>query len=324
MGVSPSTVSFVLNGKDKEMRISTELAEKIRQTAKDENYHPNQVAVSLRTGKSKIIGLMVDAISGNFFASLARVIEREVESLGYKVIYCSTGNEPEKARSLIKMFHQYHVDGYIIIPSEGMENEIEGLMVKKQPLVLIDSYFKGSSAPFVMVNNFNGASGGVAHLIQKGYKKIAFVGNNLNLVQMQERLTAYTDTLKTNKIKANKKLILQIAYGSSDDDIIKKITTFIEQQNPDAIFFAANYLGVCGLESISILKLQIPRDIAVVCFDDHEVFRLYPPGITCVQQPLEEIARSAVDILMGEMKVKKKVKLKQLQIEAHIIERAST
>src|SRR5258707_10245946 len=102
-GVSPSTVSFVLNGKAKQMRISKALAEKITEIAKKEGYHPNQVAVSLRTGKSQLLGLIVESISGNFFASLAKIIEEEAETFGYKVVYCSTENNAAKGRELIKM-----------------------------------------------------------------------------------------------------------------------------------------------------------------------------------------------------------------------------
>src|SRR5215203_1671485 len=87
VGVASSTVSFVLNGKDKEMRISGDLARRIKAVAKKEGYRPNQVAISLRTGKSKIIGLVVDMISGSFFASLARIIEKERTSF---ICYTST------------------------------------------------------------------------------------------------------------------------------------------------------------------------------------------------------------------------------------------
>lgn len=322
-GVSTSTVSFVLNGKDKQMRISPQMAEKIRLVAQQEGYHPNQVAVSLRTGKSKIIGLMVDAISGSFFASLALIIEREAENFGYKVIYCSTGNETKKGKELIRMLHQSQVDGYIIIPTQGMEEEINQLLAEKRPVVLMDSYFAGTPAPYVLVNNYSGTVKGINHLIKKGYKKIGFVCNNLPLVQMQERKQAYTDTLAANNIKLNKQWIVETKYGSAKEEVVNDITDFIQKVQPDAIMFAANYLGVYGLESIKSLALKIPEDIAVVCFDDHEVFNLYPPGITSIRQPVEEIAQTAIRILMGEMKVGKKVKQQRVQLEARIIERYS-
>ena len=323
-GVSISTVSFVLNGKDKEMRISTGMAKKIKEVALQEGYQPNQVAVSLRTGKSKIIGLLVDTISGSFFASLALIIEREAETFGYKVIYCSTGNEIKKGKELIRILHQSQVDGYIIIPTEGMENGIKELLSEKKPVVLMDSYFTGTPAPYVLVNNFSGTASGISHLIKKGYKKIGFVCNDLQLVQMHDRKRAYIDTLAANNIRLKKQWIVETKYKSPKEEVIKHITSFIQSVKPDAIMFAANYLGVYGLESIRNLNLTIPDNIAVVCFDDHELFNLYPPGITSIRQPVEDIAKTAVHILMDEINGHKKVKQQQVQLEARMIERNST
>ena len=325
VGVSPSTVSFVLNGKAAEMRISPQLAEKIRKVAKRESYQPNNVAVSLRTGKSKIIGLVVDTISGNFFASLARVIESEAERYGYKVIYCSTGNEKSKGQELLRMLHHYHVDGYLIIPTEGLEKEIELLNTNKKPLVLMDSYFPGTKAPYVLVNNYQGVSEGVQHLIDKGYRKIAFVYNDLALIQMQERKRGYTGTLEANDIPVENRLMLETKYKSPEDEIVKQISRFMKDNSPEAIVFATNYLGVYGLESIKKMSLSIPGDIAVVCFDDHEIFRLFTPTITSIQQPVEAIAKTAIQLLMEQLgKISSKGNASQVEVSPVMLLRDST
>jgi LacI family transcriptional regulator, galactose operon repressor len=324
-GASPSTVSFVLNGKAAEMRISKRLADKIRKVAKRENYQPNNVAVSLRTGRSKIIGLVVDTISGSFFASLARIIESEAEQFGYKVIYCSTGNEIKKARELLRMLYQYHVDGYLIIPIHGLEKEIENLSLNKKPLVLMDSYFAGTKLPYVLVNNFQGVSKAVNHLIEKGYKKIGFICNDIPLIQMQERKRGYIETLQSHDISYDKHLLLQTPYEGSEKEIIQSITAFIKKNNPEAIMFAANYLGVYGLESIKNLSLSIPDDIAIVCFDDHEIFRLFSPAITSIQQPVEAIAKTAIQLLMEQLgKIESKEQMHQVEVSPIFLLRNST
>lgn len=325
VGASPSTVSFVLNGKAAEMRISNKLAEKIIKVAKRENYQPNNVAVSLRTGKSKIIGLVVDTISGNFFASLARIIESEAEAFGYKVIYCSTGNEVEKARELLGMLYQYHVDGYLIIPTKGLEKEIENLSKNKKPLVLMDSYFTGTNLPYVLVNNYQGVTEAVTHLIQRGYKKIGFVYNDLPLIQMMERKRGYLETLKAFNIPVNKDLLLETGYNSSEDEIVQSISSFITKNKPEAIMFAANYLGVYGLEAVKSLQLSIPADLAIVCFDDHEIFRLFSPAITSIQQPVEAIAKIAIQLLMEQLgKIQLKEKINQVEVLPTLLLRNST
>ena len=322
-GVSPAAVSFALNGRHQEMRISTKLTEKIKRIAKKEGYHPNQAAVALRTGKSKIIGLIVDTISGSFFAELASIIESEVEKFGFKVIYCSTGNQMKKGKDLIRMLYQHQLDGYLIIPTEGMNKDIQLLMERKKPLVLMDSYFSGTKAPYVMVNNAIGASMGMKYLVDKGYKKIAFVCNDLKLIQMKDRVKGYKKTLEENKIKVEEKLICITRFSDSKEKITEQISQLIKTAKPDAIMFAANYLGVCGLDSIRSLGLKIPNDIAVVCFDDHELFRFYNPAITSVQQPVEEIAKTAVNMLMAQLGVINNVSLKHAQLQPRLIERSS-
>lgn len=324
-GASTSTVSFVLNGKATEMRISAKLAEKIQKIARRENYQPNNIAVSLRTGKSKIIGLVVDTISGSFFASLARVIESEAERYGYKVIYCSTGNEMKKARELLGMLFQYHVDGYLIIPTGGLEKEIQNLSLNKKALVLMDSYFSGTELPYVLVNNFQGVCQAMEHLIGRGYKKIAFVCNDIPLIQMLERKRGYMETLEAHRLPFNKRLLLQTKYQSSESEIVQQIASFIQKNKPEAVLFAANYLGVHGLESIKRLNLVIPRDIAVVCFDDHEIFRLFSPAITSIQQPVEAIAKTAIQLLMQQLgKTEITEKENQIEVSPVLLLRDST
>lgn len=155
-GVSASTVSLILNGKAREMRISSALEKKVTSLARKSGYHPNQLAISLRTGKSQILGLIVESISGHFFAALAKVIEDEAERHGYRVLYCSTENDPVKGAELLRMLTQRKVDGFLITPTKGMEQEVAKLFEEKQPMVLIDSYFPGLKVPSVMVDNYEG------------------------------------------------------------------------------------------------------------------------------------------------------------------------
>ena len=300
-GVSPSTVSFVLNGKAKQMRISETLATKIIEVAKKEGYHPNPVAVSLRTGKSQILGLIVETISGNFFASLSRIIEEEAARFGYKVVYTSTENNRQKGKELIGMLSQRQVDGYIITPTPGMEQDIKELIADNKPVVLMDSYFPGLDVPHVLVNNYEGVMKGMAHLIEKGYRRIGFVTVDLNLVQMEERLKAYQDSMHKAGL-ATDNLVLSLKYEEDKELGIHQVTSFIQNTTDlEAVFFATNYLGLLGLESIHRLGLKLPDDLAMICFDDHDVFRLYPPGITCIRQPAEEIAKTALELLMFQL-----------------------
>jgi Transcriptional regulators len=324
-GVSPSTVSFVLNGKAKQMRISEALAGRIMEVAKKEGYQPNPVAVSLRTGKSQILGLIVENISGNFFASLARTIEDEAARYGYKVVYSSTDNNHQKGKELIGMLSQRQVDGYIITPTPGMEQDIRELVNDNKPVVLMDSYFPGLDVPHVLVNNYEGVTRGMDHLFEKGYRRIGFVTVDLKLVQMEQRLNAYRDSLKKPGLDIDEELVLSFAYDYDREEAIERISQFITTQKPEALFFTTNYLGLLGLESIHRLGLKLPNDLAMIVFDDHDVFRLYPPGITCIRQPVEEIAKTALELLMNQLGKPKQSDLgAKIEIPAGLVIRGTT
>jgi len=301
-GVSASTVSLILNGKAKQVRISKDLEKKVMDIARKEGYTPNQIAISLRTGRSNILGLVVESISGQFFASLAKVIEDEADKKGYRVVYCSTDNNPKKGNDLLRMLSNRQVDGYLVTPVQGMEEEVQRLVDQKKPLVLIDSVFPEVKVPSVLVDNYKGVKEGMEYLIKKGYKKIAFITIDLPLEQLIRREQAYHDILRKKKISTNKQLLIRVPYTQQHNKLISSITRSLKKiERPEAIFFATNYLGIAGLESLRQLKWKIPDDIAVMSFDDEALFRLVPPGISSIQQPIDDIAKTAIQLLLQQL-----------------------
>lgn len=325
-GVSTSTVSFILNGKASEMRISEALKKKVLATANRLGYQPNQVAVSLRTGQTKILGLLVEDISNNFFSLLAKTIEDEAEKFGYRVVYCSTENDDKKGQALLRMLAQRQVDGFLITPTLGMETDIKKLQLQHKPVVLMDRFFPGLDVPHVLVNNYGGVTTAMQHLQRQGYEKIGFITVDLALNQMLERENAYNDAISKANGKAKpKKMVLSIETNASREDKKKLIARFIKTHKPDAVFFATNYLGILGLECLREQRMRIPEELAVVCFDDHDIFRLYIPDISVVQQPVEEMGRKAVHLLMDQLGKNRGTSSKeQLRLEATFIAREST
>src|SRR4051812_9251402 len=134
VGVSIALVSYVLN--NKKGKVSPQMAEKIRRTAKEMNYLPNLVAKSLQSGKSHTIGLVVADISNAFFSRLARIMEHEAEKQGYTVIFGSTDESADKSQLLIEAFLNRQVDGLIIAPAAETEPQLQLLRKKRIPFVL--------------------------------------------------------------------------------------------------------------------------------------------------------------------------------------------
>lgn len=296
---SITTVSFVLNGRAEEKRISKELKERILKTIEDTGYKQNQFARGMRTGKTNIIGLIIEDISNAFFSAVARIIEENAYKRGYKIIYCSTDDNTEKTKELIKLFIERNLDGYIITPPKGIEDEIQSLINKKIPVVLFDRYFPGLETDYVVVDNFNGAKKAVQHLFDTGFVNIGLITTTSDLTQMQERLDGYEEAIAEN---GKNPKILKIPFDNSAEQNIETISSYLKKNKDlDAIFFSTNYLAFRGLEAINKLKIKIPEDIAIVAFDDQEFFKIYNPSITAVSQPIKDISIKLIDILLQKM-----------------------
>lgn len=304
-GVSVSTVSFVMNDKAVKMRISREVIAKVENVAREMGYRPNQLARGLRTGKTRTIGLIVENISNAFFAALAKTIEDEAKKYDYKVVYCSTDNDEAKARDLINMLSQRQVDGYIITPTLQLADEIRKLQAENKPVVLIDRYFpQHGEIPSVLVDNYGGVAAGMEFLLAKGYRKIGLVTIEAEMAHMHDRLQAYYDTLNKHGITPDDRLVKWVPYGYVHEAALEEVHNFLsaEGQHMDAVFFLTNYLGVLGIETIKKLKIKVPGEMAVLCFDDNDIFRLYTPTISVIKQPISEIGQRAMQVLIERLK----------------------
>jgi len=306
LNVSATTVSFVLNGKAGEKRISSALEKRIMEYVRKTGYQRNHVAKSLRTGKSHIIGMLVEDISDPFFSAIARVIEGGAYKLGYKLFFSSTENDSAKTKALIKVLRERQVDGYIIAPPPGIEAEVRSLMNDNLPVVLFDRYFLSLKTTNVVVDNFGGSNAAIKHFIENGYRRIAFVTLESDQTQMSDRLEGYMKAIAGNKLKPR---LCKIPYAMKQDKIVEVIRDFFEKHHRDidAVLFGTNYLAVSGLEAISQLGLKIPRDIAVIGFDDNTHFALFSPAITAVSQPVQEISETVIKKLIARLSGKEKL-----------------
>jgi LacI family transcriptional regulator len=321
--VAKSTVSFILNGKAKEKRISDELTERVLKFVKEKGYQPNQLAKSLSTGKTKMICLMVEKISDYFFSHIAFHLEALAYKNGYKIIYCSTENDPEKTRQLISLLRARYVDGYIITPPVGIESEIKALISDNLPVVLFDRYLPDVPTDYVGLDNYKGTYDAIEFLVNTGTKKIALVTLASDQTQMIERRSGYLAALKKHQLKS---LILKVSFENDTETTVKQCVQFIKD-NPgiDAIVFATNYLALSGIKAVNELGLNVPKDISIIAFDDHDVFNIYNPSISAIAQPLDEMAKQLFKTLLD--KLENKVRLKDLSkviIQPELILRGST
>ncbi len=301
-GVSIASVSYVLNNKI-DSRIPQETIDKVKHAAEELNYRPNNIAKSLKTQRTHIIGLVVADIANPYFSQLARIIEDEANKLGYTLLIGSSDENAEKFEALINMFADRQADGLIIAPVENSEKCLLKLQKQKIPFVLIDRYLSGVEADSIQINNYDISQKVTEHLINGGYKNILLVAYKTELQHLLQRTQAFLNTLEKHQIQNSQVLL------ADKDYIDKDINTGLENmlQNtvkPDAIFFTSNKLAVSGLKKLTQLGINIPQEIAVAAFDETEAYELFPVPLTYVKQPLSAIGTTAVKMLNEKINIK--------------------
>lgn len=298
LGVSTALVSYVLNNQ-LEDRINKETAEKIRQLAVALNYQPNHIAKSLKNNKTNTIGLIVADISNPFSANIARIIEDEAKKSKYTVIFGSADESYKKSEDLINVLLSRQVDGFIIAPAENSEKQLLSLKKQGIPFVLIDRYFPDLEVDRITLNNYKAAYDAVAHLISNGYRKIGMVNFKTGLFHLQERVRGYQDALKQFKVED-----LDGNFRTVDERAIKTevklcIDELLNKSDAiDALFFGSNTLAIEGLAYLQSLKVKVPDELAIVCFDEDNAYNLFNCPLSYVKQPLQEIGKTSVEMLL--------------------------
>ena len=303
LGVSTALVSYVINNKEKEARVSEKMVKKIREAVIKLNYQPNQIAKSLKSGKSKTIGLIVADISNPFFSSIARIIEDEARKHGYAVIFGSSDESAEKSQNLLNVFLNRQVDAFIIAPVENTEIQVKVLQKTGLPIVLIDRYFPGIQVDSVHIDNFRAAYNAVEHLIRNGRKRIAMMAYDTTLPHMMERKKGYKAALKANGIRFKKEWLREASHQSIEKDVANEMKELlVPELKVDAFFFATNTLAIESLKVINQLGIKVPNDLAIISFDESDAFDFFYSPLSYVSQSLEDIGKGAVKLVIERLK----------------------
>lgn len=322
VGVSIATVSYVLSKGD-ESGVSVEMSKKIKKVAKELNYQPNQIAKSLKSGRTFTIGLIVADISNPFFAQIARIAEDTAAKLGYTIIFGSSDENADKSWSLIQFFRNRQVDGFIIVPTEGSEEQIKYLKDQKIPFVLVDRYFSQIPTNYVATDHYKAAYKAVSRLIETGNTKIGIVAYTNPLNHMTKRIEGSFAAMNDHDLEINENWLKKLDFSNVEIETKKAIDNLLVVKNPvDAIFFTTYRLAIFGLLYIKQLGYNVPDDVAVIGFDSGEAYDFHYAPVSHVQQPLTELGRNAVKILIDQITNPDRVK-KQIDLEAKLVIRKS-
>ncbi len=304
LGVSKTLVSLVLNDKGDALGINKNTQRRVIAKARELNYRPNQFARGLRMGKSNTIGLIVSDISNSFYARICRAAEDYAAKEAYNLFICSADEDVEKENRLIEMLIDRQVDGLIISSVQSKSTEFTQLKEMDLPFVLIDRHFPKLDTNYVIVDNYSGAYQAVQHLIAEGHRKIAYLAiSPAHLITIRERMRGYKEALKDAGIRMNNRLVYEIPHDDYRNGVEETLDKLLGSKiGVTALFTSNNSLAIAAMEYLKKKKINIPTDLALVSFDDIDLFRLSVPSVTAVAQPVDELGAKATEVLINHIK----------------------
>ena len=320
-GVSHGTVSNVIRGKE---TVSPQRVEKVMNAIKELNYEVNAVARSLKNKKTKIIGVIVGNAKSIFYSTLANYIEEIANKYGYNIILSNSDYCEDKELEHLKVLKTVQVDGIILTPTGKNSKYVNKLLKSGTKVILLDRLIKKVHCDFVKVNNVNGAYLAVKHLIEQGFKKIGIISGYIEITTGKERLDGYLKALKEYGIKKDENLI-KFGNFKKDDGYSLTYELINSKTKPDALFVTILDMTLGSLKAINKLNLRIPKDIAIVGFDDHQFSSLLNPPLTTVHQPMRELGFKAAEMLIKKIENSEKSKKSQsVVLDPKLIIRKST
>lgn len=289
-GVSVSTVSKFLNGKE---AVSPQTRERIQQAMVALGYERYQN----RRKKSdlKMVGVIIPDVENPFFSSLVKSLEFLLFRYGYFLILCNTENNPELEENFVYYLSRIKVKGVILVPSSSTQRS--NLKIQSIPLLLLDRSLYGLELPRVTVNHYRGGRIATSYLIQRGRKRIAFLGGRKDLNVYQERLQGYLEELRENGIKEDSDLVVEGEFSFQGG--YRAIDVLLAREKSfDAIFAANDLVALGAIEKMKEVGIIVPEDVAVIGFDDIWLSNLSHPRLTTVRQPVYELCKEAVTMLL--------------------------
>lgn len=323
--VSKTLVSLVLNGKADALAINKLTQQRVLDKVRELNYRPNQVARGLRMGQTKTLGLLVADISNPFYARITRTIEHETEQAGYSLIVCSSDESEAREKRLLKMLLNRQVDGIIMTTTLRDPKILEQLIPQRFPLVLVDRYLDGFESNFVGVDNAGAVETAISHLLENGHENIGFLTHTPDYISsLYQRKKGYLNALEKHQKTLNTNHIIQLDYlqvKNKDYSRLKQV--LLDYPEITAIFTSNNNLAVACLSAAKELGKKLPDELSLITFDDVELFEYTAPSISSIAQPLEDIGRSAVQLLLQQLK-KESFSIRKEILGTHLILRESS
>jgi len=274
-GVSVGTVSHVITGS---VPVSDALRERVQAAIRELDYHPNHVARSLKTSRTRTLGIVVPDLTISFYPQIIHGAETAAGERGYSLIAVNSAESARRQRELISLLRSQQVEGILLViaAERTPASEMSRLIEAGIPVVCLDRVPEGVPVDSVSVDDVAAAEMGTDHLIARGYRRIAIRTGPLHLANEMRRVEGYRRSLARAGLAA-------------------------VEEGADALLCTNGPAALAALRALRDRGLKTPRDIGFVTFDELTVEDLFQPAITTVVQPAYEIGRRAAGILLDRI-----------------------
>jgi LacI family transcriptional regulator len=298
-GVSVGTVSNVLNRPD---TVSETTRRRVLDAIAALGFVRNESARHLRAGQSRTIGLVVLDIANPFFTDVARGVEEVANAEGLAVILCNSDDRPAKEAAHLDVLAEHAVQGVLITPTAELSPALATLRERGVPVVLVDRRAPAPDRCAVAVDDVLGARLAADHLLERGHRRIAFVGGDPGLPQVQERLEGVTLAVREalgddDGLTVLSPRTLTVAGGREAGE---QIIGMPAARRPTAAVCANDLLALGLLQEMVRHGVRVPDDLAIVGFDDIDFAAAAAVPLSSVRKPRFELGRRAAQLLLDE------------------------
>jgi LacI family transcriptional regulator len=322
LNITVSTVSRALSGFP---AISESTRQSVIDAAKRLNYSPNKLASALKSGKTYIVGVIVPSVQAHFFASIIHSIEEGLKGSGYRIILYQSNESVENEIKGVKTLLEAQVDG--IMASMSLEtNEVshfQEIISQNKPLILFDRISPKLKVPTVTLNDFRAGFLATQHLIDQGYKRIAFVTTIHQIQIFNDRLEGYREAMKVNDLPVNEEQL--IFGGLSIKDGRYGAGRLLRGDNmPDAIIAGDDFTALGVIKKLKEVKL-VPPKIGVIGFANEAFSAYITPSLSTVDQHPNQMGQDCAELFLQMIKQDNPYDdIRNVILEPTIVERQST
>lgn len=322
LNISTSTVSRALSDK---WDVSHETRAKVLEVAKEMNYRPNLISLSLRKNMTFTIGVIIPEFMSSFFAEVINGINSVLISQDYQILICQSGESYETELKNVQFLESRYVDGYLVSVCHDTANKgyYQQLIERGTPVVFFNRTCDGLDAPEVIIDDRKWAYAATEHLIRQGCRRIAHLSGPDNLSVSKKRRQGYEDALRAYDFPVEKDLIIPAGIFMEDGERAADIIASMDSR-PDGIFVVNDPCAVGAVKRLKKLGFRIPDDIAVASYTESVLATVIEPNLTSIAQPTFEIGASAARLMLEWLHNGRQPQQKRVILDAQLNIRESS